>query len=150
MLVVSRAHQLLNLTGVIAPFVGVLAAILLLWDQWVDWTSLAVMALMYIVTVQGVTLGFHRLLTHRSFQTYKPVEYTIATIGSMAVQGPVMNWVADHRKHHAHTDQEGDPHSPHGHGSGSKARSPASGTRTWAGCSNAPGTTEHQRYAREL
>ena len=78
------------------------------------------MALMYVLTIQGVTLGFHRLLTHRSFQTYKPVQYTLAIVGSMAVEGPVMNWVADHRKHHAHTDQEGDPHSPHGHGSGFK------------------------------
>src|SRR5688572_9024649 len=120
MLVVSRAHQMLNLTGVIAPSVGVLAAILLLWDQWVDWTSLAVMAFMYIVTVQGVTLGFHRLLTYRSLQTYKSVEKTIASIGSMAVQGPVMKWVAENRKHHTQTDQEGDPHSQHGHGSGIK------------------------------
>ena len=87
-------------------------AVVLLWDTFVDWTSLATLALMYVVTVQGVTLGFHRLLTHRSFQTYKPVEYTLAVLGSMAVQGPVMNWVADHRKHHAHTDQEGDPHTP--------------------------------------
>jgi stearoyl-CoA desaturase (Delta-9 desaturase) len=66
----------------------------------------------------GVTLGFHRLLTHRSFQTFKPVEYVLVGLGSMAVQGPVMTWVADHRKHHAHTDKEGDPHSPHGHGGG--------------------------------
>ena len=150
MLVVSRAHQMLNLTGVIAPFVGVLAAILLLWDQWVDWTSLAVMAFMYIVTVQGVTLGFHRLLTHRSFQTYKAVEYTIATIGSMAVQGPVMNWVADHRKHHAHTDQEGDPHSPHGHGSGIKGAITGLWYAHMGWLFERSGQTEHQRYAREL
>jgi stearoyl-CoA desaturase (delta-9 desaturase) len=60
-----------------------------------------------------VTVGFHRMLTHRSFRTSKPVEYFFAAAGSMAVQGPVINWVADHRKHHAHTDEEGDPHSPH-------------------------------------
>ena len=59
------------------------------------------------------------MLTHRSFQTHKPVEYAFAILGSMAVQGPVIAWVADHRKHHAHTDEEGDPHSPHvGHGDG--------------------------------
>jgi stearoyl-CoA desaturase (Delta-9 desaturase) len=109
----------LNLIGVVLPFIGFVLAILLLWDKLVDWTSLAIFAFMYIVTVQGVTLGFHRLLTHRSFQTYKPVQYALAIVGSMAVEGPVMNWVADHRKHHAHTDQEGDPHSPHvGHGDG--------------------------------
>jgi stearoyl-CoA desaturase (delta-9 desaturase) len=67
----------------------------------------------------GVTVGFHRLLTHRSFATYKPIAYALAIAGSMAVQGPVISWVADHRKHHAHTDEEGDPHSPHvGHGAG--------------------------------
>ena len=68
---------------------------------------------MYLLTAVGITVGFHRLLTHRSFQTSKPLEYTFAILGSMAVQGPVIAWVADHRKHHAHTDEEGDPHSPH-------------------------------------
>ena len=75
---------------------------------------------MYVATGLGVTVGFHRMLTHRSFATYKPVQYLFAILGSMAVQGPVISWVADHRKHHAHTDEEGDPHSPHGHGSGFK------------------------------
>jgi stearoyl-CoA desaturase (delta-9 desaturase) len=66
-----------------------------------------------------VTVGFHRLLTHRAFQTSKPVEYAFAILGSMSFEGSVIHWVADHRKHHAHTDVEGDPHSPHvGHGSG--------------------------------
>src|SRR5262249_5938442 len=67
----------------------------------------------YLLTAVGITVGFHRLLTHRSFQTSKPIEYAFAVLGSMAVQGPVVSWVADHRKHHAHTDVEGDPHSPH-------------------------------------
>ena len=147
---VSRAHQLLNLTGVIAPFVGFLVAIVLLWDKWVDWTSLAVLALMYVVTVQGVTLGFHRLLTHRSFQTYKPVEYAVAVLGSMAVQGPVMNWVADHRKHHAHTDQDGDPHSPHGHGGGVKGAITGLWYAHLGWLFERSGQTEHRRYARDL
>ena len=74
---------------------------------------------MYLLTAVGITVGYHRLLTHRSFQTSKPVEYAFAVLGSMAVQGPVISWVADHRKHHAHTDREGDPHSPHvGHDGG--------------------------------
>ena len=74
---------------------------------------------MYLLTAVGITVGFHRLLTHRSFQTSKPLEYMFAVLGSMAVQGPVISWVADHRKHHAHTDEEGDPHSPHvGHDGG--------------------------------
>jgi stearoyl-CoA desaturase (delta-9 desaturase) len=77
------------------------------------------MLVMYLLSGFGVTVGFHRMLTHRAFRTSKPVEYLFAALGSMAVQGPVINWVADHRKHHAHTDQDGDPHSPHtGQGAG--------------------------------
>jgi len=74
---------------------------------------------MYMITAVGITVGFHRLLTHRAFASYPWVERTFAVLGSLSVQGSVMDWVADHRKHHAHTDREGDPHSPHiGHGSG--------------------------------
>ena len=81
--------------------------------------DLIIAAVMYLLTAIGITVGFHRLLTHRSFQTSKPLEYLFAVLGSMAVQGPVISWVADHRKHHAHTDEEGDPHSPHvGHDGG--------------------------------
>jgi stearoyl-CoA desaturase (delta-9 desaturase) len=117
----SPLHRMLNLAGVLIPFLGFLAAIVLLWGtDLVGWTDLALFAVMYVLTGYGVTLGFHRLLTHRSFQTRKGMEYALAVAGSMAVQGPVMTWVADHRKHHAHTDQEGDPHSPHGHGGGLK------------------------------
>src|SRR4051812_7633829 len=115
----TRGHQVLNLAGVFLPFAGMLLAIVLLWDTAVGWTSLAVLVGMYVVSVMGVTLGFHRLLTHRSFATYRPVQYVLAILGSMAVQGPVIGWVADHRKHHAHADEEGDPHSPHvGHAPG--------------------------------
>jgi stearoyl-CoA desaturase (delta-9 desaturase) len=104
---------------VLVPLVGVLAAIVLLWNRAVDVADLAILAGMYLITASGVTIGFHRLLTHRAFATYPGLERTFAVLGSLAVQGSVIDWVADHRKHHAHTDQEGDPHSPHvGHGSG--------------------------------
>ena len=117
----SPLHRFLHLAGVLLPLFGFVAAIVLLWGtDLVGWTDLALFAFFYVLTGYGVTLGFHRLLTHRSFQTHKSVEYALAAVGSMAVQGPVMTWVADHRKHHAHTDQEGDPHSPHGHGGGIK------------------------------
>jgi stearoyl-CoA desaturase (delta-9 desaturase) len=108
-----------NLAAVILPFLAFIAALVLLWNRAVGWTDLAILAAMYLISALGVTIGFHRLLTHRAFQTYKPVEYALAVAGSMAVQGPVIEWVADHRKHHAHADADGDPHSPHvGHGSG--------------------------------
>jgi stearoyl-CoA desaturase (Delta-9 desaturase) len=115
----SRAERTANLMGVLVPFLGVLAAIVLLWNRAVDVVDLAIMAVMYLITAVGITVGFHRLLTHRAFQTHAWLERTFAVLGSLSVQGSVMDWVADHRKHHAHTDREGDPHSPHvGHGSG--------------------------------
>jgi stearoyl-CoA desaturase (delta-9 desaturase) len=146
----TKGHQVLNLAGVFLPFAGVLVAILLLWDTAVGWTSLGVLAALYVVSVMGVTLGFHRLLTHRSFATYKPVQYALAILGSMAVQGPVMNWVADHRKHHAHTDQEGDPHTPHGHGSGFKGAVIGLWYAHMGWLFERSGTSEHQRYCRDL
>jgi stearoyl-CoA desaturase (Delta-9 desaturase) len=115
----TKLEKRVNLLAVVLPFAGTLAAIVLLWNSVVSARDLAILAVMYVLTGLGITVGFHRLLTHRSFQAPKPVEYTFAALGSMAVQGPVMAWVADHRKHHAHADHEGDPHSPHvGHGDG--------------------------------
>ena len=115
----TRAERTANMIGVVVPFLGLLAAIVLLWNQWVDATELAIMATTYILFGFGVTVGYHRLLTHRGFQTYKGLQYMWAVLGGMGLQGSVLDWVADHRKHHAHTDQEGDPHSPHvGHGHG--------------------------------
>jgi len=115
----SKAEKLANLGAVLVPFLATLLAIALLWNSLVSARDLAIAAAMYLLTAIGITVGFHRLLTHRSFQTSKPLEYAFAILGSMAVQGPVIAWVADHRKHHAHTDAEGDPHSPHvGHGGG--------------------------------
>src|SRR5438477_2078850 len=115
----TRTERNANLAGVVIPFAGVIVAIVLLWQRAVDGIDLALLAAMYVVTALGVTVGYHRLLTHRAFQTYPWVERTFAVLGSLSVQGSVLDWVADHRKHHAHADAEGDPHSPHvGHGSG--------------------------------
>src|ERR1700759_2892267 len=110
-----------NLGAVVIPFVAFLAAVVLLWNHGVGLVDLAIMAGMYLITGFGITIGYQRMLTHRAFQTSKPVESLFAIMGSMAVEGRVIAWVADHRKHHAHTDEEGDPHSPHvGDGSGLK------------------------------
>ena len=115
----TRGERIANLTGVVVPFVGVIAAIVLLWNRAANLTDVGILVVSYLVTAIGVTVGFHRLLTHRAFATYPWLERTFAVMGSLSVQGSVMDWVADHRKHHAHTDVEGDPHSPHvGHGSG--------------------------------
>lgn len=115
----TKTEKIANFGAVLLPFVATLGAIVLLWNRLVSARDLEIAAVMYILTAIGITVGFHRLLTHRSFQTSKPVECVFAVLGSMAVQGPVIAWVADHRKHHAHTDEEGDPHSPHvGHEGG--------------------------------
>ncbi|MEX2253669.1 MAG: acyl-CoA desaturase [Thermoleophilaceae bacterium] len=115
----TRLERNANIGAVILPFAAFLCAIPLLWNQLVGWTDLAIFAGMYLVSAFGITIGFHRLLTHRAFETYRPLRYLFAVLGSLAVQGPVIDWVADHRKHHAFTDEEGDPHSPHvGHEGG--------------------------------
>ena len=143
----SRAERYANLAGVIVPFVGVLAAIILLWHSWVDGIDLAVLAVMYVATAGGITVGFHRLLTHRSFQTKPWVAHTFAVLGSLSVQGSVLDWVADHRKHHAHTDQEGDPHSPHvGHGSGL----PGLWHAHWGWLTETQGQSDWKKYAKDL
>jgi stearoyl-CoA desaturase (delta-9 desaturase) len=115
----GRTERAVNLGAVVLPFAATVAAVALLWNDLVSTRDLAIALTMYMLTAIGITVGYHRMLTHRSFQTSKAVEYVFAVLGSMAVQGPVISWVADHRKHHAHTDEEGDPHSPHvGHGEG--------------------------------
>jgi stearoyl-CoA desaturase (Delta-9 desaturase) len=115
----TRTEKTVNLAAVALPFAATLAAVLLLWNRVVHPADLGILAAMYLLTALGITVGYHRLLTHRAFLAPKPVEYALAALGSMAVQGPVISWVADHRKHHAHTDVEGDPHSPHvGHDGG--------------------------------
>jgi stearoyl-CoA desaturase (Delta-9 desaturase) len=115
----TRTEKAVNLAAVVIPFAATVAAIVLLPASLVGPPDLAIAAAMYLLTALGITVGYHRLLTHRSFATSKALEYGFAALGSMAVQGPVIGWVADHRKHHAHTDREGDPHSPHvGHGHG--------------------------------
>jgi stearoyl-CoA desaturase (Delta-9 desaturase) len=89
------------------------------WDKALHWRDLGVLAGAYLATGLGITVGFHRLLTHRSFKTSAGLRAILATLGSAALEGPVISWVADHRKHHAFSDEEGDPHSPHvGHGGG--------------------------------
>jgi len=92
------------------------------WQAWaalLHWHDIVIFAVMYVTTGLGITVGFHRHFTHRAFATSTPVRATLAVMGTMAIEGPITAWVADHRKHHAFSDQPGDPHSPHvdhGHG----------------------------------
>jgi stearoyl-CoA desaturase (delta-9 desaturase) len=109
------------ITGIVtgAPILSLFFVGWQLWASLLGWNDIFVFLLMYVLTGLGVTVGFHRLLTHRAFKTTPAIRAVLAILGSAAIEGPVISWVADHRKHHAFSDRDGDPHSPHvdhGHG----------------------------------
>jgi len=114
----SFVIKTVNLAAVVLPLVGVVVACILLWGWGFSWVHLGLLLGMYLVTGLGITIGYHRLFTHRAFQTNNVMKSILAICGSMAVEGPVLKWVADHRRHHQHSDHEEDPHSPHLHGHG--------------------------------
>ena len=108
-------------TGIVTvvPFLLLGVAAWQAWESLLGWHDVVVFGVMYVLTGLGITVGFHRHFTHRAFATSKPVRATLAILGTAAIEGPITAWVADHRKHHAFSDQLGDPHSPHvdhGHG----------------------------------
>jgi stearoyl-CoA desaturase (delta-9 desaturase) len=117
----SRGHRLVVHVGLWIPGSGVALALLLTYRS-LSPIQIALMMIcsigMYVFAASGITAGFHRMLTHRSFQAVPWLHWTLVIAGCSALQGPPIRWVADHRKHHAHSDQPDDPHSPHGHGDG--------------------------------
>ena len=124
---------------------------IVLWERMVGPTELAILAVGYVLTGAGITVGYHRLFTHRSFETYRGVRYAFAVLGEMAVEGDVLAWVSDHRKHHQFSDQEGDPHSPHvGYGDGilGALRGLWHAHSGWL--FSAAGRAEQSRYAKDL
>jgi stearoyl-CoA desaturase (delta-9 desaturase) len=147
----TRLERNANIAAVVIPFCGTIAAAVLLWNRFLSWTDVAAFAVMYALTGVGVTVGFHRLLTHRAFQTHPWLRYTLAVLGSMSVQGPVIDWVADHRKHHTFADEDGDPHSPHA-GQGAGLRGMAKGL--WHAhvgwLFESHGQASSRRFARDL
>ena len=104
--------------GITVPFVGLLTGFALLWGWGFGWIELALLAAMYALTAVGITVGFHRHFTHGSFETNGVVRFVLAVLGSMAVQGNLLKWVAIHRRHHQHSDEADDPHTPHQSGRG--------------------------------
>jgi stearoyl-CoA desaturase (Delta-9 desaturase) len=100
-------------TVTVLPFVALGVAGWQTWSALLHWSDIAIFVILYVLTGLGVTVGFHRHLTHRSFKTSRPLRAILAVLGSAAIEGPVISWVADHRKHHTFSDREGDPHSPH-------------------------------------
>jgi stearoyl-CoA desaturase (delta-9 desaturase) len=97
---------------VVVPFLALVAAVPVLWGWGLDWRDVVIAVGMYAITGHGVTVGFHRHFTHRAFRAPQWVRVVLAVAGSMAIEGPVIRWVADHRKHHRFSDRPGDPHSP--------------------------------------
>jgi len=147
----TRTHKLVNLAGVTLPLAGLVLAIVLLWERMVGPKELAILLVGYALTGIGITVGYHRLFTHRSFQTFRPVRYVFAVLGQMAVEGSVVAWVADHRKHHQFSDAEGDPHSPHaGFGDGilEALRGLWHAHTGWI--FSGAGRADHARYAKDL
>ncbi len=104
--------------GIMIPFAGVIAAGVLIWGNGFNWLDFALMTGMYVLTAGSVTIGFHRLFVHRSYETSMPVKFLLAVTGSFALQGSLMKWVALHRRHHQHSDTPDDVHSPHHSGTG--------------------------------
>ena len=118
----ERGDRVITAIVTAIPILSLLVVGWQLWASLLGWNDVFVFLLLYLLTGLGLTVGFHRLLTHRAFKTSRPIRAALAILGSAAIEGPVISWVADHRKHHGFSDRAGDPHSPHvGHGHGWRA-----------------------------
>lgn len=106
------------LAAVALPPIGLICAMTLAWGGFFGWTDLCLVVSLYVLTGLGITIGFHRLYTHKAFSTSAPIAYFFTIFGSMAGQGPLLWWAHTHRRHHQHSDREHDPHSPHAARSG--------------------------------
>jgi stearoyl-CoA desaturase (delta-9 desaturase) len=111
--------RIIMLTAIVVPFVGVIAAIYYSWTiGWMGWPYLILLIVAWMISGMGITIGFHRLLTHNSFETYRPIRAALMMMGALSVEGSPLVWCAVHRRHHELSDKPGDPHSPHLHGEG--------------------------------
>jgi stearoyl-CoA desaturase (delta-9 desaturase) len=108
----SRAEQFTVRAFLLIPFAVLAAAVPVFWGWGVSWLDLVIGAGFYVVSTLGVTVGYHRYFTHGAFKARRALRVALAVAGGFAAQGPVIGWVADHRRHHAFSDREGDPHSP--------------------------------------
>jgi stearoyl-CoA desaturase (delta-9 desaturase) len=108
----NRLERAFLIILVTAPLAGTIFAIWLLWQRLVNWNDIAILGAMYFFTALGITIGYHRMLTHRSFEANPAVRFFFLMLGSMAVEGPALDWASIHIKHHANTDSDDDPHSP--------------------------------------
>ncbi len=119
----SWTQQILLTVFLVLPFAAVVAAVPVAWGWGLSWRDVTIALVMYAVSGLGITVGFHRYLTHRSFAAGRPVRVALAIAGSLALESAPTQWVADHRRHHRFSDKEGDPHSPWRYGTGFRALS---------------------------
>lgn len=108
----SRTERGVLTAFIVVPFLALLVAVPVAWGGWLSWLDAGLAVFMYFLGVGGVTVGYHRYFTHKSFKPNRRLKIALAVAGSMGIQGPVVRWVADHRKHHKFSDRDGDPHSP--------------------------------------
>jgi stearoyl-CoA desaturase (delta-9 desaturase) len=106
------SEKIFILLGVVGPLLATVYAIVQLWQRYVTWLDIALMLVFYLISGLGITIGFHRMLTHKSFETSKPLKALFLIMGCMAWEGNPITWASTHIKHHAHSDQDDDPHSP--------------------------------------
>ncbi|MFJ9786592.1 acyl-CoA desaturase [Amycolatopsis sp. NPDC101161] len=99
-------------TFLLVPFLALAAAVPVFWGWGVSWLDLTIGGAFFVVSTLGITVGYHRYFTHGAFRAKRALRIALAIAGGLAAQGPVIGWVADHRRHHAFSDRDGDPHSP--------------------------------------
>jgi stearoyl-CoA desaturase (Delta-9 desaturase) len=108
----GAVEQIALYVFVVVPFLALAAVVPAVWGWGLSWTDVTLFAVFYVLSGLGITVGYHRYFTHGSFKANRALRIALAVAGCMAIQGPVVQWVADHRRHHAFSDREGDPHSP--------------------------------------
>jgi len=146
----EQMQRIAVLVLTILPLGGFVFAIVHFWGTGLSVVDAGIALAFYLFTGLGVTIGYHRLFTHRSFVARRPLKIALAIAGSMSVQGSIIDWVATHRRHHAFSDREGDPHSPHLDDDGSLRGTIRGLWHAHIGWLRSPEMTDNERWAPDL
>jgi stearoyl-CoA desaturase (delta-9 desaturase) len=145
----GAAEKVLIAVFTTVPFLALFAAVPLAWGRFLGWSDIVLTAVFYFVSAAGITVGYHRYFTHGSFKANRGLKIALALAGGLAMEGPVITWVADHRRHHKHSDKEFDPHSPWRFGDDWKALAKGLAWAHYGWLFNANRTSK-QRFAKDL